>query len=81
LAKLRRLSGAEVCRILGSFGFTEKRRKGSHIVMQKRTRKSTRTVPVPDHFELKPGTLAAIIRQSGIDRSEFEQGERAGGKE
>jgi predicted RNase H-like HicB family nuclease len=31
-----------------------------------------RTVPVPNHPELKPGTLAAIIRQSGILKSEFE---------
>jgi len=72
LAKLRRLSGAEVCGILQKYGFTEVRRRGSHIVMQKRTVQSTVTVPVPDHEELKMGTLSSIIRQSGIARSEFE---------
>ena len=30
------------------------------------------TVPVPDHAELRAGTLQSIIRQSGIPRGEFE---------
>jgi predicted RNA binding protein YcfA (HicA-like mRNA interferase family) len=30
------------------------------------------TVPVPDHREVKIGTLLSIIRQSGLDRIEFE---------
>lgn len=30
------------------------------------------TVPVPDHAELKIGTLTSIIRQSGVARSLFE---------
>ena len=33
---------------------------------------STITVPVPLHKDLKPGTLASIIRQSQLDRSLFE---------
>ena len=48
------------------------RRRGSHIVMQRRTAGSTVTVPVPDHKELKTGTLLSIIRQSGVPRSHFE---------
>ena len=72
MAKLRRLSGAEVCGILQKHGFTEVRKRGSHIVMQKTTVGSTVTVPVPNHGELKVETLASIIRQSGVARSEFE---------
>ena len=53
-------------------GFVMVRRRGSHVVMQRRTQESTVTVPVPDHPELKTGTLLSIIRQSGIPRSEFE---------
>ncbi len=41
-------------------------------LMQKRLSETTVTVPVPDHQELKPGTLSSIIRQSGLPRSEFE---------
>jgi predicted RNA binding protein YcfA (HicA-like mRNA interferase family) len=53
-------------------GFAEVRQRGSHIVMQKRVGNTTTTVPVPDHKELKVGTLTSIIRQSGLARSLFE---------
>ena len=68
---MRVLSGAEVCRILEAHGFREVRRRGSHVVMQKEEGGSTVTVPVPDHRELRVGTLASIIRQSGIPRERF----------
>ena len=72
MGKLRVLSGKETCQILGKFGFIEQRRRGSHIVMQKVTLDTTVTVPVPDHRELRSGTLRSIIRQSGVPRTEFE---------
>ena len=72
MGKLRVLSGRDVCRILEAEGFSEVRRRGSHIVMQRRSDQTTTTVPVPDHPELKAGTLSSIIRQSGLSRSLFE---------
>jgi len=72
LGRLRRLSGRQVCRILGDNGFVEVRRRGSHVVMQLRLEGSTRTVPVPDHDELRTGTLLSIIRQSQLPRRLFE---------
>ncbi|MDN5848912.1 MAG: type II toxin-antitoxin system HicA family toxin [Nitrococcus sp.] len=48
------------------------RRRGSHIVMQKKLPQSTVTVPVPDHNAIRSGTLRSIIRQSGVPRNEFE---------
>ena len=72
MGKLKTLSGKETCQILAKHGFLEIRRRGSHIVMQKRLYDSTITVPVPDHKELRTGTLRSIIRQSGIPRTEFE---------
>ncbi len=72
MPKLRVLSGREVCDILAEHGFEEVRRRGSHIVMQKKTGDSTITVPVPNHKELRPGTLRSIIRQSRLPRSLFE---------
>jgi predicted RNA binding protein YcfA (HicA-like mRNA interferase family) len=53
-------------------GFVEVRQRGSHIVMQKRLPDTTITVPVPNHAELRIGTLQSIIRQSGVSRDEFE---------
>jgi len=72
VARLRVRSGREVCRILEVHGFREVRRRGSHVVMQLRSETGTRTVPVPDHPELRIGTLRSIIRQSGVPREEFE---------
>jgi len=72
LPKLRILSGKDVCSILAQHGFQEVRRQGSHVVMQKKLPQTTITVPVPDHKEIRIGTLQSIIRQSGIPKTEFE---------
>ncbi len=72
LAKLRVLSGKEVCNILSNHGFVEVRKRGSHIVMQCQDAGNTITVPVPNHTELRIGTLQSIIRQSGVPRNKFE---------
>ena len=72
MARLRVLSGKDVCKILERHGFIEARKRGSHTAMQKRTPESTVTIPVPDHKELRSGALMSIIRQSGLPRSELE---------
>lgn len=66
------MSGREACGVLAEHGFVEVRRRGSHIVMQIAEAGNTTTVPVPDHGELRIGTLLSIIRQSGLSRSLFE---------
>ena len=73
MGKLRVLSGREICKILAAQGFEQVRQRGSHIVMQKQEEGSTRTVPVPDHREIRIGTLQSIIRQSALPRSLFEE--------
>ena len=72
MGRLSVLSGRDVCRILARHGFREVRRRGSHVVMQRRAEGTTTTVPVPDHDELRTGTLLSIIRQSGLPRSLFQ---------
>jgi predicted RNA binding protein YcfA (HicA-like mRNA interferase family) len=72
LGRLRVLSGKQVCDILLRHGFEKVRQRGSHIVMQKSHSDTTVTIPVPNHSEIKIGTLKSIIRQSDIPRSEFE---------
>jgi YcfA-like protein. len=42
------------------------------MVMQKRTSHTTVTIPVPDHREIRIGTLQSIIRQSQLPRQLFE---------
>jgi predicted RNA binding protein YcfA (HicA-like mRNA interferase family) len=53
-------------------GFELVRQKGSHAIMQKLVHSSTITVPVPQHKEIKAGTLTSIIRQAQLPRSLFE---------
>jgi len=72
MPKVRILSGKDVCKIMAQHGFEKVRQKGSHIIMQKQVGNSTITVPVPDHAELRMGTLLGIIRQSELPRSLFE---------
>ncbi|HYG22608.1 MAG TPA: type II toxin-antitoxin system HicA family toxin [Verrucomicrobiae bacterium] len=47
------------------------RQRGSHVIMQRWIENSTITVPVPNHKELKIGTLRSIIRQSQLSLSAF----------
>lgn len=72
MGKLKVFSGKDICDILARHGFSAVRQRGSHIVMQKKLTDTTVTVPVPNHAEIRMGTLQSIIRQSGIPRSEFE---------
>lgn len=71
MPKLPVLSGRQVCVILSGHGFEEVRQRGSHVVMQRKLVGQTLTVPVPDHKELRRGTLRAIIRQSGLAVEDF----------
>lgn len=72
MGRLKVLSGRQVRAILESNGFVFDRQKGSHMIMVLSLEETTITVPVPNHKELQIGTLADIIRQSGLDRALFE---------
>jgi predicted RNA binding protein YcfA (HicA-like mRNA interferase family) len=68
------LSGREVCRILIQQGFTEVRRKGSHVVMQKRAGGTTSRsrYPIMPRFGSEHCLPSSIIRQSQLPRELFE---------
>ena len=68
MPRLRVLSGRELCQLLEQKGFRNIRQRGSHVIM----RKDRVSFPVPLHRTIDRGTLAAIIRQSGLPRSVFE---------
>jgi len=69
---MKPLSGKAVCLILMKHGFVQIRQRGSHIIMQKQISDYTITIPVPNHKELRTGTLRSIIRKSGIKKTDFE---------
>jgi predicted RNA binding protein YcfA (HicA-like mRNA interferase family) len=63
----RDISGAEAARALKRCGYLELRQTGSHLIL----RKESRTVVVPQHRTLKPGTLKGIIEQAGLTLEQF----------
>jgi predicted RNA binding protein YcfA (HicA-like mRNA interferase family) len=67
MPSLPRVSGAEVVRALERLGFRVTRQRGSHIVM----RRGAAGCVVPNHRELKTGTLAGVVKQAGIAVAEF----------
>ena len=69
MPKLPRVSGAEVVRALQRLGFAVARQRGSHIVM----RRGSSGCVVPNHQELKTGTLAGVLKQAGVSVEEFIQ--------
>jgi predicted RNA binding protein YcfA (HicA-like mRNA interferase family) len=63
------LSGRQVRRALELAGFTFRRQTGSHMVLR-RDEPYARIV-VPDHKEIRPGTLRRIISDTGLTIDEF----------
>lgn len=69
MSKLPVVSGRECVAALLKLDFYEDRQRVSHIILL-REEHAARVV-VPDHKELKRGTLRAIIRQAGLTVDEF----------
>jgi len=67
MPSLPRLSGREAIRALERLGFVVKRQRGSHVVL----RRGPVGCVVPDHKELKTGTLAGVLKQAGVSVEEF----------
>jgi predicted RNA binding protein YcfA (HicA-like mRNA interferase family) len=69
MPKLRVFSARELCELLQEHGFAKTRQSGSHIVMRKETSEGGRVVIVPNHKEIRRGTLKSIVEQSGLQQA------------
>jgi predicted RNA binding protein YcfA (HicA-like mRNA interferase family) len=67
MPKLPVISGMEAVRALEKLGFSVVRQRGSHIVL----RKGSSGCVVPNHSELKTGTLSGILKQAGVSPDDF----------
>lgn len=65
------VSGREVIAALGRMGYAEARRKGSHVRLRHPDAAAHPPLTVPDHREIKPGLLRALIRDAGLTVDEF----------
>jgi predicted RNA binding protein YcfA (HicA-like mRNA interferase family) len=61
------VSGATVVVALAKAGYVQVSQRGSHVKL----RREGRTVIVPLHRELAPGTLRSILRQASFTPTEF----------
>jgi len=62
-------SGAEVVKAFVRAGWRVDRQKGSHVILLKAGHVAS--LSVPQHSELAPGTLRALIRAAGLSVEEF----------
>lgn len=67
MPKLPHISGAQAVKALERLGFVVARQSGSHIIL----RKGSNGCVVPNHKEIKVGTLAGVLRQAEISADEF----------
>ena len=63
----RDVTGSDAVKALRRLGFEERRQTGSHVIL----RKESRTVVVPMHKPIKPGTLKGLIEQAGVTVEHF----------
>ena len=71
MAKLPRLTGKEVAKVVEKFGFIYSHTTGSHMVYKHHDGRRT-TIPHHSGEEIGPGLLNKIIKRDlGITREEF----------
>jgi predicted RNA binding protein YcfA (HicA-like mRNA interferase family) len=61
------ISGTEAVRALKLLGFIVIRQQGSHIML----RKEFQACVVPNHREIKTGTLTGLLKQGGVSVDDF----------
>lgn len=69
MAKQPVVSGAEAVRAFQRAGWRVDRQRGSHVVLLKPG--YVASLSVPQHPELAPGTLRALLRAAGLSVQEF----------
>ena len=67
MPKLPHISGKDAVRALEKLGFEVTRQRGSHIVM----RRGMDGCVVPNHREIKTGTLSGVLKQAGVSAEAF----------
>lgn len=64
MPKMKRLKGKDVIKILTSFDFVIVSQKGSHVKLVRISDSGREVLVIPDHKEIKTGTLKAIYIQA-----------------
>lgn len=73
MSKLPVVSGRETVRALERIGYELVRQRGSHFRLRHPLDADRKPVTVPDHTELKSGTLRAILRDANVTVDVFRE--------
>ena len=68
MGRLSNISGRQAIKMFGKFGYELDHQTGSHMILWHETKP---TLSVPNHKELAPGLLRALIRQAELTVDEF----------
>jgi predicted RNA binding protein YcfA (HicA-like mRNA interferase family) len=63
----RDVTGPQAVRALRRLGFEQRRQAGSHVIL----RGGPRTVVVPMHRPIQPGTQRGLVEQAGLTLEAF----------
>ena len=69
MTSLPSVSGERAVKAFQKAGWSKDRQRGSHVILIKRGQAAS--LSVPQHRELAPGTLRALIRAAGMSVDEF----------
>jgi predicted RNA binding protein YcfA (HicA-like mRNA interferase family) len=69
MSNLPLISGKKAIKAFNKDGWIVKRQSGSHIILVKPG--SIVTLSIPNHKEVKRGTLRSLIKDAGLSVSEF----------
>ncbi|MBM3173215.1 MAG: type II toxin-antitoxin system HicA family toxin [Chloroflexi bacterium] len=69
MPRLPVVSGREAVHVFNKVGWQISRQEGSHIILTKSG--NPVVLAVPDHREVRRGTLRSLIRQAGLTVEEF----------
>lgn len=67
MPKVPRISAKQALRAFRSLGFEVVRQRGSHMILKR----GARGCVLPNHDEIKPGTLSSALKQAGVELEEF----------
>lgn len=69
MGTLANISGKEAVKAFVRAGWVVEGQTGSHVLLTKEGQRAT--LSIPQHREVKPGTLQAIIRTANLSVEEF----------
>lgn len=71
--RLPAISGKQLIKALERAGFEVMRQRGSHVSMEKRGGDQVFKTVVPQHREIRPGTLSDILHQTGLRKDDLRE--------